>query len=303
MVVPLGVGIGDFLAVAKLTSKIASELKENGEAASKYQDLIIELESLERALSRLYTLKPAERELVHLEAIRATASACKRPLESFLAKIEKFDKRLGTQNAKNSQFKGAGRRLQFNVAYEEDIKELRTTLASHVSKINLLLMTQILDSITTAETDRADHVENLKNLFEAHTPLLRSIIGNQHGLFIDLGSCKDNLGTLREKVDDSMTQGAEASVKLDAQQEIFEALRLETGSLRERLVAEETNARESHPTRPANSSSFISALAITSNLAPLVLSGTMIVSAYTLANRAREMSTIARKIEIHVSPA
>ena len=171
MVVPLGVGIGDFLAVAKLTGKIASELKEvsiansesliskqrqfwtalltthgsqNGEAASKYQDLIIELESLERALSRLYTLKPAECKLVHLEAIRAAASACKRPLESFLAKIEKFDKRLGTQNAKNSQFKGAGRRIQFNVAYEEDVKELRTTLASHVSKINLLLMTQIL---------------------------------------------------------------------------------------------------------------------------------------------------------------
>ena len=159
------------------------------------------------------------------------------------------------------------------------------------------------DSITTAETVRADHVENLKTLLEAHTPLLHSIIGNQHEFFIDRGSCKDNLGKLRKKVHHLTTQGAGASVKLDAQQEIFEALRLETGSLRERLAAEETNARESNPTKSANSSSFISALAITLNLAALVLSGTMIASAHTLANRAREISTIARRFEIHVSPA
>ena len=118
--------------------------KQNGEATSKYQDLIIELESLERALSRLYTLKPAEHELVHLDAIRAAATTCKRPLESFLAKIEKFEKRLGVQNAKDNQFKGAGRRIQFNVAFEEDVKELRTTLASHVLTINTLLTTQLL---------------------------------------------------------------------------------------------------------------------------------------------------------------
>ena len=119
-------------------------LQQNGEATSKYQDLIIELESLERALSRLYTLKPAEHELVHLEAIRAAASACKRPLESFLPKIEKFEKHLGTGKAKKNSFKGAGRRVQFNVASEEDVKELRITLASHVLTINTLLMTQVL---------------------------------------------------------------------------------------------------------------------------------------------------------------
>lgn len=141
VVPPFSFGVGDFLAVAKLTGKIVSELKDvsllcsralryitdlqqNGAATSRYQDLIIELESLERALSRLYSLKPAEHELVHLEAIRAAASACKRSLQSFLARIEKFEKRLGTGNAKGNGYKGAGRRIQFNVAFEEDVKEL-----------------------------------------------------------------------------------------------------------------------------------------------------------------------------------
>ena len=127
-----------------LVSYCTANDQQNGEATSKYQNLIIELESLERALSRLYTLKPAEHELVHLEAIRAAASACKRPLEDFLAKIEKFEKRLGTEKAKENHYKGAGRRIQFNVAFDEDVKELRATLASHVLTIITLLMTQLL---------------------------------------------------------------------------------------------------------------------------------------------------------------
>ena len=106
--------------------------------------MIIELESLERALSRLHTLKPVEHELVHLEAIRAAASACKRPLENFLTKLEKFEKRLGTGKAKENRYKSAGRRIQFNVAFDEDVKELRATLASHVLTIIMLLMTQLL---------------------------------------------------------------------------------------------------------------------------------------------------------------
>ena len=106
--------------------------------------MTIELESLERALSRLHTLKPVQHELVHLEAIRAAASACKRPLENFLTKLEKFEKRLDTGKAKENRYKGAGRRIQFNVAFDEDVKELRATLASHVLTIITLLMTQLL---------------------------------------------------------------------------------------------------------------------------------------------------------------
>ena len=127
-----------------LVSHCTANHQQNGEATSKYQDLIIELELLERALLRLYSLKPAEHELIHLEAIRAAASASKRPLENFLAKLEKFEKRLGTGKAKGNHYKGAGRRIQFNVAFDEYVKELRATLASHVLIIITLLMTQVL---------------------------------------------------------------------------------------------------------------------------------------------------------------
>ena len=81
---------------------------------------------------------------MHLEAIRATASACKRPLEDFLSKIQKYDKSLGSWDAKEKRFRGVGRRVQFNLALEEDVKELRATLTNHASTINILLLTQVL---------------------------------------------------------------------------------------------------------------------------------------------------------------
>ena len=123
---------------------IADKGTQNGEAPAKYQNLIIELETLGRALSRLYELKPAQHELTHLDAIRAAATACRRPLETFLAALEKFEKSLGVWDKKEQRYKKFLRRLQYNVAFEKDVKELRTTLSGHVSTINMSLMTQTL---------------------------------------------------------------------------------------------------------------------------------------------------------------
>ena len=105
---------------------------------------MIELEGLSRALSRLNTLSPTEHELQHLDAIRAATAACKRPLKEFLEKIAKFDSSLGTWDAKEKRFRGVGRRIQFSLALEEDVKELRATLMSHSSTINMLLLGQVL---------------------------------------------------------------------------------------------------------------------------------------------------------------
>ena len=121
--------------------------------------MIIQLELLERALSRLYTLNPAEHELVHLEAISAAAPA----FEGFLPKLKKFENRLGTGKAKGNRYKGAGRRIQFNVAFDEDVKELRDILASRVLTIITLLMTQVLcvTSIHDVTTTNASWLDSL----------------------------------------------------------------------------------------------------------------------------------------------
>jgi hypothetical protein len=113
----------------------------------------VELEALGRALHELFALKPAKHELIQLEAIRATAIACHRPLEDFLDKISKFESHLGAFGTRDYRYKGFPRRMQWALCYKEDVRHLRSLLGSHVSTINLLLMTQTVGSITSAEND------------------------------------------------------------------------------------------------------------------------------------------------------
>ncbi|KAH6971116.1 hypothetical protein BKA56DRAFT_132382 [Ilyonectria sp. MPI-CAGE-AT-0026] len=148
--VPFGVSVGDFLAVGKLIWQVTIELRENGEAAPEYQSLLIEPEALNRALRQLHALRPAKHELRHLISIQATALACQKPLQDFLAKISKFDSRLGAFNAAKNGWKGLPRRMQFRTMFREDVKQLRSALASHVATINLLLMTQTVASTLAA---------------------------------------------------------------------------------------------------------------------------------------------------------
>lgn len=156
------------------------------------------------------------------------------------------------------------------------------------------------DSITTAETHQADNFENMKNLLEDYATLLRDISGKQHDLSTDLDSFKDNLDLLSDKVDRLQIQGLQGAVPMNGQQDILDAIKSEIVSVRENLAAGKTHAGRPTEAEPAISSSFASALTMISKLFPIMLSGTMILSAHTLASQARNISTIAGKLELHV---
>ena len=111
------------------------------------------------------------------------------------------------------------------------------------------------------------------------------------------------MGALWERVDQLQIPDSGTSVNVDDQQRILEAIRLEIRSVLENVVAKETNAKGSNPTEPVISNSSSPASTITSGLVALLLSGTVIASTQKLANQARDLSMIARKLEIHVPPA
>ena len=140
----------------------------------------------------------------------------------------------------------------------------------------------------------------MKNLLETYAALLRDISGKQNDLSTDLDSFKDNQYLLSDKVDQLQIQGLQGPVPMNGQQGILDAIKSEIVSVREKLAAGKTDAGRPTETEPAISSSFASALTITSKLFPIMLSGTMIVSAHTLASQARTISTIARKLELHI---
>ena len=148
---------------------------QNSEANPEYQSLLIELEALDRALRKLQTLKPAKHELFQLTSIRATALACQRPLQDFLDRVSKFESSLGTFNTANNKWRGLPRRMQFRIMFKEDVKKLRSALASHVTTINLLLMTQAVASISIAEDDRHRLASGLESKVLEHRRLLEDI--------------------------------------------------------------------------------------------------------------------------------
>lgn len=151
------------------------------------------------------------------------------------------------------------------------------------------------DSTTTAEVDRAENVENLKNLknlLEAHAALLHESTGKQYELAKDLASCKDKLDAMQVNNGDSQTQGV--PIPVYDPQIMLDEIKSGMIKIKENLAKREADVGKTPKTEPAIFDSFTSALAITSNLFSVMLSGTMIISAHKLARQARDVSTVAR---------
>ena len=101
--------IGDLIALSKLIYQIGLELKSVPESAPDYQDLLNELEALDRTLKQIYQIQPGVHELKRLDGVRALASTCQAPLQEFLAKIQKFNKALGPWSRRRHRFGGLDR--------------------------------------------------------------------------------------------------------------------------------------------------------------------------------------------------
>lgn len=166
--------LGDFLAVSRLIYRIAAELKRVPESATDYQDLLIELEALDRALKQLFSIEPAEHEAKRLDAVRALALTCLGPLEAFLEKIEKFEHSLGPWNVRKNGLRGLHRRLQWSILYKDDVALLRSRLAPKISTITILLLTATSNLLAKAESDRHGIAKEVaQKLFDQNALLQR----------------------------------------------------------------------------------------------------------------------------------
>ncbi len=95
-------------------------------------------------MNRVNEIEPSQYELLHLDSIRASAAACRRPLAAFLEKLEKFEDSMSTWNASVRRIGGFGRKVEYGLTLEGDVQELRATLATHIATVNMLLLTQTL---------------------------------------------------------------------------------------------------------------------------------------------------------------
>lgn len=139
MVFPLGVGAGDFVIVLGLVTKVVKALKKSGGAASEYQEVTLELESLSRVLdhvgSRHDTSSIAENQA---NDIRELVLSCQRPLEQFLDKIESFEASLGVTTGRGFA-RTSPRKIRWTVFLSSEVPELRSLVAAKVLQLDVLL--------------------------------------------------------------------------------------------------------------------------------------------------------------------
>ena len=124
------------------------------------------MNSLRKALGYIDKLNPQPSTANAIDEIKYAALTCRYPLETFLAKIQKYEKSLGMGKT-DGKIKDIGARASWAlVRKEEKFRKLRDDLKIHVATINMMLVTRALEQldITSIQTDKARG--ELKHHFE-----------------------------------------------------------------------------------------------------------------------------------------
>lgn len=137
-----GFSVGDFIEVGRLISHVISSLRASSEF--EYQELVLELHGLKRALDEVEHLKYQPNQQASVNGVKAAALICQYPLDEFAGKLKKFQgmditsKRSGRSKLGNP--KSWGQKLRWGFCMQDEVAKLRTYLAAHVGSLNMRLI-------------------------------------------------------------------------------------------------------------------------------------------------------------------
>lgn len=169
-----GISIGDFVTVGKLITDITNSLND---AKSEYQELLRELESLDRALRSLDKLQPGSgASAATLDSIKCAALTCRYPLEEFLRKIERYDDNLGIAAPSSAKrIKGLLRRVDWVWSKKDEIQKLQSYLNIHIGTINMLLLEHGLENLDFISKQSEDNQQHMQKSLEIANAMMLNI--------------------------------------------------------------------------------------------------------------------------------
>lgn len=135
-----GVSVGDFIAAGILVKDIVSALQRS--SASEHQELLLELNGLQRALDEIEHLRAGAQQETEANAVKVAALTCQYRLDDFARKLKKYEslsrvtKAGSTEKAKLWRLK-----LQWGFSMEAEVQSLRAYLIAHVGYLNMRLTT------------------------------------------------------------------------------------------------------------------------------------------------------------------
>lgn len=133
-----GFSAGDFIAAATLINRIISAL--NKSSTAEYNELLLELHGLQRALDELEHLDCTPERQPDLNAVKAAALMCQYRLDDFANKLKRFQS-LGAdpQKANGGRINVWRAKLQWGFCMRDEVRDLRAYLIGHVGSLNMRL--------------------------------------------------------------------------------------------------------------------------------------------------------------------
>ena len=199
-IMSFGFAVGDFIAVGNLIKDISSCLQDTGGAKAEYQGLLRELECLQQALEHLDKLQNSSSSpYTNLDSIKYAALSCRRPLEQFLGKIQKYDKSLGVWG-KEGVIKSTVDKLRWGFGQKEDIRKLQSYLNIHIGTINILLAEHGLEKMDLASDKAVAHQFHIRERLEITYNVIKTISGNLAMQILIVENTQDMLARLFEMI-------------------------------------------------------------------------------------------------------
>jgi hypothetical protein len=140
MSVGFGFSAGDFIAAIELVGTVIGALRSSSTASLEYEELISQLLSLEKALKQVKELEFEESRCAEVIALRQAAAQCRRTIDGFLKKIEKYQPSL-SGTGEGRRMRDAWMKVKWAVCRKEDVARFKANLVGHTESIQLLLMT------------------------------------------------------------------------------------------------------------------------------------------------------------------
>lgn len=148
-----GFAVGDFIATGKLIKDIISILRTS--ARSEYQELLLELHGLQRALHQIEHLEAPSERHISVVSIKVAALMCTHVLDEFAGKLKKFESLAG--QPESSKVKIWNQNLRWRLTMVDEVRNLRAYISAHVGSLNMRLLTEgLLDSFSYPITDLTD---------------------------------------------------------------------------------------------------------------------------------------------------
>ncbi|KAF5868118.1 uncharacterized protein Bfra_007314 [Botrytis fragariae] len=160
----LGFSIGDFIAVGEVITTLIEGLRETGGSKSDYQELVRELQSLEKALKHVDNISMSKGSMIGLDGVKCAALLCRYPLEEFLKTISKYENTLGSRAPQG--IRSVGRKIQWAFTKKDEVQKLLGYLSIHTNSINMMLSTLGLEASDLANKRAEENHSSLRNLID-----------------------------------------------------------------------------------------------------------------------------------------